>query len=178
MGSGSREWEDRAGPLGRWLARRGVHLLTGGGPGVMASVSRAFHGVRDREGLVIGVLRAGADPGSTAPGYPNPWVELPIRTHLALSGARGREQGSRNHINALTSDVVVALPGGGGTASEVSLAVGYGRPVVAWVEAGDEDPGLPAGVARADSLGQVTDFVDRVLEGWTAPAHSAAEANP
>ena len=30
-------------PLGRMLAAIGVHLLTGGGRGVMESVSRAFH---------------------------------------------------------------------------------------------------------------------------------------
>lgn len=169
MGSGSRPQRDRAEPLGAWLARRGVHLLTGGGPGVMASVSRAFYQVPDREGLVMGILRSGREPGTDADGYPNPWVELPVRTHLPLSGERGGEQGSRNHINVLTSDVVVALPGGAGTASEVALAVAYGRPVVAWAGAGPDDASLPAGVVRARDLDQVTDFVDRVLEGRAAP---------
>lgn len=163
MGSAARRWEDRAAPLGAWLARRGVHLLTGGGPGVMTSVSRAFAETPDRVGLVIGVLRAGDTPGSVGEGYPNPWVELPIVTHLPLSGERGREPGSRNHINVLSADVVVALPGGAGTASEVALALEYGRPVVAWVEAGDEAPGFPPAVPRVDSLDGVTDFVNGVL---------------
>lgn len=163
MGSGRHPWRKRAEPLGAWLARRGVHLLTGGGPGVMASVSRAFHRVEDRQGLVIGVLRAGDTPGSVAPGYPNPWVELPIVTHLPLSGEQGREPGSRNHINVLTADVVVALPGGAGTASEISLARAYGRPLVVWAEAADGLPGLPPGIPRAGSLDQVTDFVNRTL---------------
>lgn len=166
MGSGSRGWQERAGPLGRWLARRGVHLLTGGGPGVMASVSRAFHEVEARRGLVIGVLRAGATPGATAAGYPNPWVELPIVTHLPLSGERGREPGSRNHINVLTADVVVALPGGPGTASEVALALEYDRPLVVWSGGEWDGPALPAAVPVATSLDRVTALVDRALTGW------------
>ena len=39
----------------------------------------------------------------------NRFVELPIRTHLHLSGAQGTELASRNHINVLSSDVVIAL---------------------------------------------------------------------
>lgn len=46
------------------------------------------------------------------------------------AGVAGQEALSRNHINILTSDVVVALPGGPGTASEVRLALHYGKPVV------------------------------------------------
>lgn len=41
LGSGSEPHEEQAKPLGEWLAREGVHLLTGGG--VMEAVSRAFH---------------------------------------------------------------------------------------------------------------------------------------
>jgi len=188
MGSGSHAWEDRALPLGQWLGRRGVHLLTGGGAGVMASVSRAFYRVADRPGLVIGILRAGETAGTVAPGYPNAWVELPIVTHLPLSGDRGREPGSRNHINVLTADVVVALPGGAGTASEVGLAHGYGRPVVAWAHSDDELGGVPPGVPRAATLQEVTDFIDGVLAergkgdqrpdepSGESPAHSSRRA--
>lgn len=43
MGSGTSPHEDRASRLGCWLAKQGVHLLTGGGEGVMASVSKAFY---------------------------------------------------------------------------------------------------------------------------------------
>ena len=35
------------------------------------------------------------------------WVELPIRTHLPHSGERGTDVRSRNHINALTADVMI-----------------------------------------------------------------------
>lgn len=43
-------------------------------------------------------------------------------THLPLSGPFGTEDRSRNHISILSSDVVVALPGGDGTSSELQLA--------------------------------------------------------
>ena len=113
MGSGTEPHAERARPLGMWLASEGVHLLTGGGGGVMAAVSRAFFEVPDRAGRVIGVLPASTEASPPAPpsGYPNPWVEIPLLTHLSLSGARGTDPLSRNHLNVLSSDVIVALPG-------------------------------------------------------------------
>ncbi len=161
MGSGRAEHPRRAGALGRWLASRAVHLLTGGGGGVMSAVSRAFHEVPKRRGLVIGIIpsRGGQPP----PCYPNQWVEVPIVTHLPLSGERGTEAGSRNHINVLSADVIVALPGSAGTASEVSLALRYGRPVVAFLNARDEIPDLPDGVPAHPDLEQVQAFVERAL---------------
>ena len=78
MGSGSEAHEELAVPLGRLLAELGCHLLTGGGGGVMAAVGAAFVAVEPRVGRSIGVL-----PGPDArPGYPNPSVEIAIRTHL------------------------------------------------------------------------------------------------
>src|SRR5438552_16764204 len=116
MGSGTQAHSERAAELGTWLVREGVHLLTGGGGGVMAAVSAAFHRVAPRAGLCIGVLPAfdAADP-SPPPGYPNPFIELPIRTHLYMRGDDGAHFLSRNHINVLSSDLVVLLPGGAGT---------------------------------------------------------------
>ncbi|MBX3271088.1 MAG: molybdenum cofactor carrier protein [Sandaracinaceae bacterium] len=123
MGSGREPHTALAAPLGVWIAREGHHLLTGGGGGVMEAVSAAFVATRPRVGVCIGVL-----PGPDArPGYPNPHVEIPIRTHLPLSGALGTDPRSRNHVNVLSSDVIVALPGGEGTRSEVALAARYGR---------------------------------------------------
>lgn len=153
MGSGVRAHEELAAPLGRRLARLGVHLLTGGGSGVMESVSRAFAAVEGRAGLVIGVLPF--HEADAAPGYPNPWVEIAIRTHL---GKQGAEPDSRNHVNVLTSDVVVALPGSVGTASEVALSVRYGRPVVLFGDL-DRARGLPSEVAAARTVEEVVAFV-------------------
>lgn len=163
MGSGSAEHHERADPLGRWLAGRGVHLLTGGGGGVMTSVSRAFHEVPGRAGLVIGVLPS--HEGRPPPEYPNPWVEVPILTHLPLSGTRGTEAGSRNHINVLSSEVIVALPGGAGTASEVRLALAYDRPIVAYLERRDEIPDLPARVPVESSLAAIQAFIQAAIAG-------------
>ncbi|MBF0430241.1 MAG: hypothetical protein HQK83_03105 [Fibrobacteria bacterium] len=56
MGSGSQSWQDRTSPLGVWLAENSFHLLTGGGSGVMESVSKAFHQVPERRGNVIGII--------------------------------------------------------------------------------------------------------------------------
>ncbi|HXV75779.1 MAG TPA: hypothetical protein VD788_05615 [Candidatus Polarisedimenticolaceae bacterium] len=166
MGSGRAPHLDRAEPLGRWLAGAGVHLLTGGGGGVMTAVSRAFHRVVPRAGRVIAILPGSVDGTgyTTRAGYPNPWVEIPIATHLPLSGARGTETMSRNHINVLTADLIVALPGGAGTSSEVALAVAYGRPVV--VFAGDRRaiPGLAGDVPLEPRFEGVEAFVRRVLD--------------
>ena len=161
IGSGKEEWTDRATELGRWLATKGVHLLTGGGAGVMASVSQAFAEVPTRKGMVIGVIPCKPDDPRCLPkdGYPNPWVEIPISTHLPLSGMQGTDSMSRNHVNVLSSDVVIALPGGAGTASEAILAVQYGRPMIAYLEHETELPGLPEVVQVTKSFTDVQRFL-------------------
>jgi hypothetical protein len=60
------------------LVKHGVHLLNGGGPGVMAKVSQFFveHPKRAARQCCLGVLPWGKE------GYPNKWVEIPIQTHL------------------------------------------------------------------------------------------------
>lgn len=164
IGSGSEEHRAVAEAVGSLLARLGVHLLTGGGRGVMAAVSRAFAETAGRAGLVIGVLPC-REGDSTRPkdGYPNPWVEIAIPTHLPLSGERGTEPMSRNHINVLAADVVLALPGGAGTASEAELAVRYGRPVLAFHEAAGQIPGLPDTVPVVHTLSEVEAFLLAIL---------------
>ena len=97
--------------------------------------------------LVLGVLD------------PNPWVEIPIFTHLPLSGIRGTDPLSRNHVNVLSSDVIIALPGGAGTASEARLALAYGRPIVAFVSSTAQIPGLSKQIACRATLQQVAEFV-------------------
>ncbi len=130
----------------------------------METVSRAFYDVEGRQGLVIGVLpAAGPDDASPPPGYPNPWVELSIRTHLHLSGIEGTKVASRNHINVLSSDVIIALPGAQGTRSEVELALRYGVPIAAYLQDRAEIPQLPDSVLVVDRLEDVIAFVDRAL---------------
>ncbi len=163
MGSGRHAHTERAEALGAWLARAGVHLLTGGGAGVMASVSRAFSGVAGRRGLVIGIIPAAPEGMGPKPGYPNPWVEIPVFTHLPLSGNRGCDMLSRNHINVLTADVIIALPGSAGTASEVALALRYERPVVAYLDRREQIAGLPQEVPVENRIEAVCEFISRHL---------------
>jgi len=163
VGSGSEPHPELAVPLGRWLAAEGVHLLTGGGGGVMEAVSRAFAEMPERRGLVLGVLPGDPSSGLAPRGYPNPWVDVAVRTHLPHSGRLGTDPLSRNHINVLTADVLVALPGGAGTASEVTLAVAYGRPVIAFLDSPAGIPGLPEGIPLAPALEDVVAFVRGAL---------------
>jgi uncharacterized protein (TIGR00725 family) len=162
MGSSEHRHPAKSWALGTWLATEGVHLLNGGGTGVMAAVSEAFAGVPGRRGVVIGVLpEQAAVPAERRAGYPNPWIDIPIRTHLPLLGDRGSEPLSRNHINVLSSDVIVALPGGAGTLSEVLLARRYNRPLIAWLERRDEIPGLPEDALVEADFDRVRSFVRR-----------------
>jgi uncharacterized protein (TIGR00725 family) len=130
IGSGRHDHPE-TGPLGRVLAELGVDLVTGGGGGVMAGVSRSFFETPGRTGRVVGILPAHPDrPGEAPAGYPNSWVEIAVRTHLPGRGTGGAGADSRNHLVVLTGKVVIALPGGSGTKSELSLAARYGRPVL------------------------------------------------
>ena len=152
MGSGGAPYAEVAVPVGRLIARLGCHLLTGGGSGVMTETSRAFVESRPRSGMCIGVIKAveiATRPGY-APGRANPWVEIPIYTHLHQSGIDGTDSLSRNHINVLSSDALVALPGSAGTRSEVELRVGYGHQVILFLGTGKID-GLNAEEIRRQS---------------------------
>jgi uncharacterized protein (TIGR00725 family) len=160
LGSGTEEHRELAPPLGRWIAERGFDLLTGGGAGVMRSVSEGFRSITPRRGVCIGIIPGELVAGTyqTKPGYPNEFVELPIYTHLPLSGPRGTEPMSRNHINVLSGDVLIALPGGAGTVSEVTLALRYNKPIILFgpVQAFDA---FPSNVRQTAELATVGEFV-------------------
>ena len=88
--------------VGRLIAEMGFHLLTGGGRGVMADAYRGFTSVPRRAGLALGIIPRSVTGDEAKEGYPNPWVELAIRTHLASHlGPDGED--SRNPINVLTA---------------------------------------------------------------------------
>lgn len=131
IGSGTEAHDELARPLGILLAGLGVNLLTGGGGGVMAAVAQAYVQAQPARGISIGVLPASkSDPAKTPEGYPNAYVQLPIYTHLPDRGEQGALPTSRNHINVLSADAIVALPGSHGTATELELAARYGKPVI------------------------------------------------
>lgn len=161
FGSGTDEHDDLARPIGELLAGLGVNLLTGGGAGVMRSVSRAFIACRGERGVSIGILPclSERERGIPKPGYPNEFVELPIHTHLPYSGARGKDDLSRNHINVLSCAALIALPGELGTASEVSLALDYGKPVIAYSPDRRQVGHLPPTVPRAETIETVERFL-------------------
>jgi uncharacterized protein (TIGR00725 family) len=164
VGSGTDAHEALAAPVGELVARSGAHLLTGAGDGVMTAVARAFCAVQGRRGMSIGIVPA-ADGGSGValprPGYPNAWVEVPIRTHLPKSGIEGTSPESRNHIVVLSATAIIALPGGPGTASEIALALHYRRPIIAFVGDSMVPASLPPEVACATDLAQIADFLAR-----------------
>jgi uncharacterized protein (TIGR00725 family) len=161
MGSGVDEHDALARGVGTLLAELGVNLLTGGGRGVMRSVSRAFTQAPRTRGICIGIIPCASERerGRPRDGYPNEFVELAIYTHLPRSGPQGKDDLSRNHINVLSCVAVIALPGAHGTATEVALALDYMKPVVAY----SRDPVLvrhfPGAVRRVDTLDGVREFL-------------------
>jgi predicted Rossmann-fold nucleotide-binding protein len=144
------------------VAELGFHLLTGGGGGLMETVGREFM-KKKRELLVanqpvgnlISNLRAEKLPQlkedgkrTWRPRADNRLGEIVIRTHLPDSGGEGRDTLSRNHINALTADLVVILPGGSGTLSELQLAWEYGKNIMIYIGAGDVGGKTPEELAK------------------------------
>ena len=132
--------------VGSAIAELGFHLLTGGGGGLMTAVGKAFlDGKRKllkakrRTGNLISILRAKELPQKKdgkriwKANADNGLGEIVIRTHLLFSGNKGSDPLSRNHINALTADLVVILPGGSGTLSELELAWEYGKDIMIFV---------------------------------------------
>jgi uncharacterized protein (TIGR00725 family) len=118
--------------VGRIVAEMGFHLLTGGGLGVMQDACRGFASVADRRGVSIGIIPRSPAADEPKAGYPNPWVEIPILTHLA--GRLGPDgEDSRNAINVLSAHRLLALPGQSGTRAEIQLALRYGKPLLALI---------------------------------------------
>ena len=160
MGSGHDTHDALASEVGQLLAELEVNLLTGGGRGVMEAVSRAFIEARRGRGICIGIIPCSeTDPCRPKEGYPNRFVELPIYTHLPHSGEQGQDHLSRNHINVLSCDAIVALPGAAGTASELALATRYGKPAMVYSPDHSLVTRFPPALRRAATLDQVRRFL-------------------
>lgn len=133
--------------LGEAIAENGWVLLNGGrDAGVMRASAR---GARRAGGLVVGVLPGRGDEAGVAEG-----VEVAVFTGMGEA---------RNHVNVLSSDVVVALPGGAGTLSEAALAVKAGTPLVlvGWDDA--DVPGALDGAHRVAGAGEAVERVRGIV---------------
>lgn len=103
----------RAFDVGRGIAIQGWVTLTGGrSKGVMHI---ACQGAKSAGGMTVGVLPA-ADDADTSE-----YVDVAIVTGMGSA---------RNNINVLSSDVIIAVGMGTGTASEIALALKAGKDVI------------------------------------------------
>ena len=98
------ELEAIAYETGQEVARSGSVLITGGLGGVMRSAS---HGAKDANGLTVGIIPQ--DDATLA----NEFCDIVIPSGIGLS---------RDFLNALSADGVIAVCGGSGTLSEICAA--------------------------------------------------------
>lgn len=102
--------------VGRQIIRAGFSLICGGLHGVMeAACKGAATEAGQGSGRIIGIL-----PG-TQKSDANPYVDIIIPTGIGYA---------RNMIIACSSDAVIAISGGCGTLSEVSMAWQYEKPII------------------------------------------------
>lgn len=98
--------------VGDGIGRAGAILVCGGLGGVMEGASR---GACEAGGQTVGIL-PGPDKAQA-----NPYVTIPIVTDLGHA---------RNILVVRSSDILVAISGGYGTLSEISIALKLGKPVI------------------------------------------------
>lgn len=98
---------------GARLAKHSIVVVCGGGSGVMEAACR---GAVKAGGTTVGIL-----PGERR-NEANPYCTIVIPTGLSHA---------RNALTVLAADFVVAIGGGAGTLSEISLAWIHGKPVLA-----------------------------------------------
>ena len=99
--------------LGGLIAQNGWVLLNGGRrAGIMEASAK---GAKSQGGLTVGILPDESRRGTSS------FIDIPVLTGMG---------NARNCINVLSSDVVVACPGGAGTLSEIALALKVRRPVI------------------------------------------------
>ncbi|KDR96716.1 hypothetical protein SAMN02745945_00031 [Peptoclostridium litorale DSM 5388] len=154
IGSGLESaYENKAYKMGKFIAKSGCILLTGGGDGIMKAASK---GAFEEGGLVIGILPSdGPDDLRYSKRYPNEYVHIPIYTGMS---------DARNSINIKSSSIIVAFPGGG-TLSEIGLAVKNKKPIVVigWESFGMDDYGRGSRVYHAEDVDVAKEIVERLL---------------
>ena len=103
---------DMARSVGAGIAEAGWMLVCGGLGGVMEGACR---GACEAGGQTVGIL-PGPDSNNA-----NPYVTIPIVTNMGHA---------RNIVIAHTAHILVAIAGGYGTLSEISIALKLGKPVI------------------------------------------------
>lgn len=144
---------EKARQLGRLIAEKGWVLLSGGRPtGVMQA---SITGASEAGGLTVGVL-FDDDRAQAAEG-----LDIVIPTGMGAA---------RNIINILSSDVVVACRGSGGTLSEIAMALRFERPVVlldfdpgeAFLEVAGPAPRYSHAATPAEAAEQIAGFLEEM----------------
>ena len=165
MGSHAENWETLSIPLGKYIAQNGYNLVTGAGGGVMATVAQAFASIKDKKGRCIGIYPIENQSellDKTV--FSNEHVDIPIVVPLDKKAQSHAMPYSRNTVNILTSDVVIALPGWHGTKTEVSMALTLDKPLILFgpersFETFPQDP------MRAEDIEEIRVFIDKHTHG-------------
>ena len=101
---------------GKQIIKAGFSLICGGLSGVMEAACRGAESAAGPDsGRIIGIL-----PGISKRDA-NKWVDIVIPTGVGFS---------RNFIIACACDGAIAISGGSGTLSELSMVWQYGKPIV------------------------------------------------
>lgn len=100
--------------VGAEIAKLNFHLVCGGLSGVMLESSRGFQSI-ETDGKVIGILPS-YDPDTA-----NEFVDIRIPTGMDLG---------RNQLVVSSADAVIAVGGGAGTLSEISMASQLGKSII------------------------------------------------
>jgi hypothetical protein len=134
--------------VGSGLARHGVVLLCGGGPGIMEAVCK---GAKGEGGTTVGIL-PGSDPREA-----NKYVDITICTGMGYA---------RNVIIVKSAGAVIAIDGAYGTLSEIAYALGEYIPVIGlntWEmsQGGKQDQGVIRARDAADAVEKALEAASR-----------------
>ena len=138
------ETQNLAENVGRLLAELGAVVVCGGLGGVMAAAAR---GAKEAGGVTVGLL-PGDDPGQA-----NPHIDLALPTGLGHL---------RNALITRAAQVIIAMPGGPGTLSEIALGLKMGKPVIAFPHWSHIE-GVKVVQTPEEATAQVCDFLERRL---------------
>lgn len=148
-------YRNEAFEIGRYIAKNGWVLISGGRGGIMEAASM---GASQEKGIVIGII-PDSDPNSA-----NKYCNVVVPTGIGYA---------RNMINVLSGDVIIAIGGKSGTLSELAYAWLFKRPIILCAFAGGWskrlsispiDDRVGEALYVANSLEEVYKFIDEVLQ--------------